>query len=165
MTTYGGVALFQVGDRVFYPMQGAGIIKAIEEREILGETQEYYIIHIPVSKMDIMIPVKTIQKSGVRSIVDRKMLKDILYDFHHGETNDPLSWKERHDLNKEKMKTGEIRDHAYVVHNLLIRSKEKKLNSTEKQMLNKARKNLISEMVLITNLSEDQATDLLKISS
>lgn len=165
MITYGGVNLFQVGDRVFYPMQGAGIIKAIEEREILGKMQEYYIIHIPISKMDIMIPVKTIQKSGVRSIVDRKMLKDILYDFHHGEISDPLSWKERYDLNTEKMKTGEMHDHAYVVHNLLIRGKEKALNSTEKQMLNKARKNLISEMVLVTNLSEDQATDLLKISS
>ena len=106
MITYGGVNLFQVGDRVFYPMQGAGIIKAIEEREILGKMQEYYIIHIPISKMDIMIPVKTIQKSGVRSIVDRKMLKDILYDFHHGEISDPLSWKERYDLNTEKMKQG-----------------------------------------------------------
>ena len=58
-----------------------------------------------------------------------------------------------------------MHDHAYVVHNLLIRGKEKALNSTEKQMLNKARKNLISEMVLVTDLSKDQATDLLKISS
>lgn len=29
--------LFQIGDNIVYPMQGAGIIKAIEEKEIAGE--------------------------------------------------------------------------------------------------------------------------------
>ena len=40
--------LFQIGDKVFYPMHGAGIIKAIEEREVLGKTEEYCIINIPI---------------------------------------------------------------------------------------------------------------------
>ena len=31
-----GEALFSVGDRVAYPMHGAGVIEAIEEKEILG---------------------------------------------------------------------------------------------------------------------------------
>lgn len=30
--------LFQIGDNIVYPMQGAGIIKAIEEKEIAGKT-------------------------------------------------------------------------------------------------------------------------------
>ena len=85
-------------------------------------------------------------------------------NFHHNETGDTLPWKERYNLNMEKMKTGEMNDSADVVHNLLLRSKEKTLNTTERQMLNQARRNLISEIVLITDLTEDQATDLLKIS-
>ena len=36
--------LFQIGDNIVYPMQGAGIIKAIEEKEISGEKQQYYVI-------------------------------------------------------------------------------------------------------------------------
>ena len=50
--------LFQIGDKVFYPLHGAGIINAIEEKEVLGKTQEYYVIHIPISKMDVMIPIE-----------------------------------------------------------------------------------------------------------
>ena len=92
------------------------------------------------------------------------MMKEILDEFHHDEIGDSLPWKERYLLNMEKMKTGEMNDSADVVHNLLLRSKEKTLNTTERQMLNQARRNLISEIVLITNLTEDQATDLLKIS-
>lgn len=33
--------LFQIGDKVVYPMHGAGIIEAIEEKEILGEKQPF----------------------------------------------------------------------------------------------------------------------------
>jgi len=91
-------------------------------------------------------------------------MKEILFDFHHTESHDSLPWKERYSSNMEKMKTGDLHDSAEIVRDLLFLNKEKALNSSEKQMLNQARRNLISEIVLITNLTEDQATDLLKIS-
>lgn len=34
---YGGDYLYQVGDKVFYPMHGAGIIETIEEKEVAGK--------------------------------------------------------------------------------------------------------------------------------
>ena len=33
-----GDFVFSVGDKVLYPMHGAGVIERIEEREVLGET-------------------------------------------------------------------------------------------------------------------------------
>ena len=30
--------MFAIGDKVVYPMHGAGIIEKIEEKEVLGET-------------------------------------------------------------------------------------------------------------------------------
>ena len=32
--------MFKVGDKIVYPMHGAGTIESIEEREILGEKSE-----------------------------------------------------------------------------------------------------------------------------
>ena len=29
--------MFKIGDRIVYPMHGAGVIEQIEEKEILGE--------------------------------------------------------------------------------------------------------------------------------
>ncbi|HHY67574.1 MAG TPA: CarD family transcriptional regulator, partial [Alicyclobacillus sp.] len=40
--------MFNVGDRVVYPMHGAGVIESIEEREVLGKTGRYYIMRMPV---------------------------------------------------------------------------------------------------------------------
>ena len=48
--------LFQIGDNIVYPMHGAGIIKAIEEKEIAGEKQQYYVIKMLGSNMELMIP-------------------------------------------------------------------------------------------------------------
>jgi CarD family transcriptional regulator len=31
--------MFNVGDKIVYPMHGAGVIESIEEREILGRKQ------------------------------------------------------------------------------------------------------------------------------
>ncbi len=157
--------LFQVGDKVFYPMHGAGIIKAIEDREILGKTQEYCIISIPINKMDVMLPTNKVEISGVRSVVDLETMNDILFDFHNVEPSCLLPWKERFKSNMEKMKTGKMSDSAEVVRDLLYQNREKTLNTSEKQMLQHAQRNLISELILIKDITESKAADLLKISS
>ena len=33
--------MFEVGEKVVYPLHGAGVIEAIEEKEVLGEKQKY----------------------------------------------------------------------------------------------------------------------------
>ena len=33
--------MFKVGEKVVYPVHGAGVIEAIEQREILGEIRSY----------------------------------------------------------------------------------------------------------------------------
>ena len=40
--------MFNVGDKVVYPMHGAGTIEGIEKKEVLGEEQDYYIIKMPI---------------------------------------------------------------------------------------------------------------------
>ena len=57
-------ALFSVGDRVAYPMHGAGVIEAIEEKEILGELKRYYVLRFAVGGMKVMVPVGAVGEGG-----------------------------------------------------------------------------------------------------
>ncbi|MEH7331810.1 CarD family transcriptional regulator [Neobacillus drentensis] len=155
------ISLFQVGDYIFYPLQGAGVIEAIEEKEILGEKQQYYVIKMPISKMQVLIPIGKVKKSRIRLISDLLTLENVLHIFHHGQTDTNLSMKERFKINTEKLKTGNIKEGAEVVRDLMRINKNKALNSTEKQMLESARKIFISELGLIKGITENQATDLL----
>ncbi|MEI2311727.1 CarD family transcriptional regulator, partial [Bacillus nitratireducens] len=49
--------MFQIGDNIVYPMHGAGIIEAIEEKEFSGKKQQYYVIKMSISNMQVMIPM------------------------------------------------------------------------------------------------------------
>ena len=62
--------MFNVGDFIVYPMHGAGTIDAIEEKDILGEKQSYYILKMP-GEVKVMVPTNKAEQIGVRSIIDK----------------------------------------------------------------------------------------------
>ena len=148
--------LFQIGDNIVYPMHGAGIIKAIEEKEISGEKQQYYVIKMSASNMEVMIPMGKILSSNIRPVTDIKALTNIIDIFQHGESDRLLTWKQRYKLNTDKIKTGKIQEGAEVVRDLLRMQKEKALNASEKKMLDNAHEFLISELGLIKGITENQ---------
>ena len=55
--------MYDIGDKIVYPMHGAGVIESIEEKEILGEKKSYYIMKMPVGEMKVMIPVSCAEMS------------------------------------------------------------------------------------------------------
>lgn len=155
--------LFKIGDNIVYPMHGAGVIEAIEEKEVLGEKRQYFVIRMPINNMQVMIPKAKIENSRIRMVVEKPVLDNVLDIFHHGESDRSLTWKERYKSNMEKMKTGEIQEGAEVVRDLMRINKEKALNTSERQMLDNARRIFISELGLVNGITEIQATDLLNV--
>lgn len=153
--------MFHVGDSIVYPMQGAGVIEAIEEKEILGEKHRYFMIKMPIRKMQVMIPIDKVNKSRIRLVADILTLEHVLDIFQYGQTDTTLSMKERYKINTEKLRTGNIQEGAEVVRDLIRLNKKKALSSSEKQMLESARKIFISELGIIRGITENQAIDLL----
>ncbi len=148
--------LFQIGDNIVYPMHGVGIIKAIEEKEISGEKQQYYVIKMLIGNMQVMIPTGKILSSSIRPVTDIIALKHIINIFHHGESDRLLPWKQRYKVNTDKIKTGKIQECTEVVRDLMRMKIEKALNSSEKKMLDKAHEFLISELGLIKGITDNQ---------
>jgi CarD family transcriptional regulator len=148
--------LFQIGDNIVYPMHGVGIIKAIEEKEISGEKQQYYVIKMLIGNMQVMIPTGKIVSSSIRPVTDIIALKHIINIFHHGESDRLLPWKQRYKVNTDKIKTGKIQECTEVVRDLMRMKKEKALNTSEKKMLDNAHECLISELGLIKGITDNQ---------
>ena len=148
--------MFQIGDNIVYPMHGAGIIEAIEEKEFSGKKQQYFVIKMSISKMQVMIPTGKIVNSNIRPVTDILALKHIIHIFHHEESCKLLPWKQRHKVNTEKIKTGEIQEGAEVVRDLMRMKKEKALNTSEKKLLDDAYRFLVSELELIKGITENQ---------
>jgi CarD family transcriptional regulator len=153
--------LFKIGDKIMYPMHGAGVIESIKEMEIQGKKQDYFVINLSIGDLQIMIPHQKLNKLGIRAVEDRLKLEEVMVVFHDGETDELLPWKERYKTNMEKIKSGEIQQGAEVVRDLMRKNNEKALNTSEKQMLNNARNIFISELILIEGCTENQANEML----
>ncbi len=152
--------MFNVGDNIVYPMHGAGTIDAIEEKEILGEKQKYYIINMP-GEVKVMVPTSKAENMGVRNIIDEQGATKVLQLLEQDETIMSNNWNKRYRDNLDKMKTGDIYEIADVVRNLSFKQKEKGTLSTgEKKMLSNAKLILVSELVLAEHASKDEIEQL-----
>lgn len=146
--------MFGVGDYIVYPMHGAGTIDAIEEKDILGQKQAYYIIKMP-GEVKVMIPTTQADKVGIRSIIDKTEANKVFDILGEDETQTEMNWNKRYRENMDKMKTGDIYEVADVVRNLSFKQKEKGLSTGEKKMLTNAKQILVSELALAQSLTQE----------
>lgn len=153
--------MFNVGDKIVYPMHGAGTIDAIEEKDILGEKQNYYIIKMP-GEVKVMVPISKANDVGVRSIIGKEEAGKVLKVLEANETEMSNNWNKRYKENMDKMKSGDIYEVADVVRNLSYKQKEKGLSTGEKKMLNNAKQILVSELVLAEHASENEVENLVE---
>jgi len=151
--------MFNVGDKIVYPMHGAGRIDAIEEKNILGENQSYYILKMP-GEVKVMVPIDKAEQIGVRNIIDKEEAGKVIAVLEENETAMSDKWNKRYRDNMDKMKSGDIYGVADVVRNLSFKQKEKGLSTGEKKMLSNAKQILVSELVLAEQASQDEIENL-----
>ncbi len=152
--------MYNVGDKVVYPMHGAGVIDSIEEKEVLGEKQSYYILKMPGEVM-VMVPTSTAEQHGIRNIIDRTEAEKVFNVLEQDETEMEKNWNKRYRDNMDKMKSGDIYEIADVVRNLSFKQKEKGLSTGEKKMLHNAKQILVSELVLAEHSTQDEVEEII----
>jgi CarD family transcriptional regulator len=146
----GRKVMLAIGDKVVYPMHGAGIIEAIEEREIHGENRSYFVLGMIFGDMKVMIPVSGADHVGVRPVIDQSELGKVqtaLVDTSAGEQHH-ANWNRRFNMYLGKLKSGNICEVADVVRLLVKQEKHKKLSTGERRLLNTAKQILLSELML-----------------
>ncbi|MHA6253184.1 CarD family transcriptional regulator [Oceanobacillus sp. CAU 1775] len=148
--------MFQVGDNIVYPMHGAGIIEGIEEKEVRGKEQEYYVIKMLIGNMQVMVPSANMKMLRIRPVTNLDAMTQIKSVFNTEDSSNLLPWKQRYKVNMEKIKTGKLEDCVEVVRDLIFMKKQEGLNTSEKKMLSDAQEFMISELELIEGLTTNQ---------
>ena len=150
--------MFSIGDKVVYPMHGAGTIESIEEKEMFGDTAEYYIIKMPVGDMKLMVPTETATDIGVREVSNAAVASNVftVLEKPKAEYIYENNWSRRYKSNVDKIKTGDILEVADVVRDLSHRHMERGLSTAEKKMLTSAKEILISELMLAQGMGHSE---------
>ncbi|MCL2406815.1 MAG: CarD family transcriptional regulator [Defluviitaleaceae bacterium] len=154
--------MFTVGDRVVYPLHGAGVIEGLEEKKIDGSTQNYYILRLPIGNLTIMVSVKNAANTGVRPIMEGEELLEAMATVVTRPVVMNENWNLRYKENMDKLRTGIIGEAAEVFRNLRLRERERGLSTVEKKMLSTVKQIIISEIILSHGIDKTEAEELLE---
>ena len=149
--------MYKIGDQIAHPLHGAGTISAIESRRINGTNRDYYMMHIPLGDMTVMIPTETCAVIGIRPVIDAERAAAILASIPDIEVIDNTNWNKRYRENMQRIRSGDLLEVAAVIKSLVFRDNERGLSTGERKMLHSAKQIFLSELVIAQALEYDEA--------
>jgi CarD family transcriptional regulator len=155
--------MFKVGDLAVYPAQGVGMIEAIENREVMGKKQPFYIMKIIGNGVKIMIPTDGAETVGLREVIAQDEIPKV-YEILRNKniTIDKQTWNKRYREYLEKIKTGSVYEIARVLRDLFILKSDKNLSFGERKMMDTAKNLLIKEISIASHSEETKIEQDLK---
>ena len=148
----------KIGDKVVYPMHGAGEITGIEENEVGGVENSYYVFRLPLGDMKLMLPVDKVEEAGLRPLIDAAQVEEVVAVLQAESEQVQGTWNKRFHTNLERLKTGNILDAAAIARNLSRQNSKKKISSGERRLLDLSRQILITELVYVCGKTPEEIT-------
>src|SRR5881396_625409 len=99
---------FEIGDKVVYPNHGVGIIEKISNRLVQGKFERFYLLRICSNDILVMVPTANDGDVGLRRIVERKDVDQLLSYLGSNKFFGPRDWKDRFKENSERMRSGSV---------------------------------------------------------
>lgn len=156
--------MFKIGDLAVYPAQGVGVIEAIENRDVGGNKQLFYIMKIMGNGMKIMIPMDSAKSVGLREVIHVREIPKVYAILRNKDvTIDKQTWNKRYREYLEKIKTGSVFEIARVLRDLFILKSDKNLSFGERKMMDTAKSLLIKEISVASNAEETKIEEDLKL--
>lgn len=153
--------MFNVGDKIVYPLYGAGVIEDLEHMEVDGSQQTYYVMFIPTGNLKIKVSVGKAANVGIRQVYEKEKVLSIIKHVINEPIDMPENWNQRYKENLEKIKTGNLSEVILVFRNLLHRERQRGLSSAEKKMLTTAKQIIVSEIILTQDMERTAAEEML----
>lgn len=126
--------MFSVGEKIVYPMHGAGVIDAIETKEVGGKSVDYYKVKITCGNIVLMIPVNNTSGVQLRPIISKDEAETVLKNFGQDVTENEEPWNKRYKANVDRLKTGSIENVSAVLSELINREKLHGLSTSDRKM-------------------------------
>ncbi len=152
-----GEQQFKVGDKAVYPAQGVAEVVSIEEKDIAGSRQKFYVLKILDTDRKIMVPVSNAKNVGLRPPISEEDIREIFVILKERTIAfDNQTWNRRYRGFMDKIKTGSVFDVAEVMRDLYRLRAEKSLSFGERKMLETARNLIVKEIAVARRKSEEK---------
>lgn len=144
---------FKIGDKIIYPNQGLGIIIDIQEEDYYGEKFKIYHLRLLSNNTLVLVPSSSAEEIGIRKPISPKLVEDMFDFMRNGTVEVTMNWKGRYKENLSLMKSGLMRNVAFVLKRLYFLNLIKPLSFREKKMMEKAKELIVSEIAEVSSSS------------
>ena len=153
----------KIGDKAVYPAHGVGEVTGIEDKEISGHCQTFYILRILENGMKIMIPTNNVRHVGLREVIGKNKVAKVFEILRLKDLSvDTTTWNRRYREYMEKIQTGSVYEVAEVLRDLYLLKTNKDLSFCELKLLDTARGLLIRELAVAQNCDDEDIEDEFK---
>lgn len=147
---------FIVGDKAVYPSQGVAEVLGIEQKEIFGNIQRFYVLRVLESDNRILVPIDKSDQVGLRRVAGKEEIGEVMQILREKEVQlDRQTWNRRYRGFMEKIRSGSLFEVAEVFRDLYRLKVMKPLSFGERRMLDTARGLIVQELSVAQ--AEDEA--------
>jgi CarD family transcriptional regulator len=138
--------ILSVGHKVSYPGQGPCLVRPLVKRVVDGKLTEFY--HLMVLDHgggELFVPVDKAQATGIRALLERSEVPKLLSRLKKP-TRSAENWNQRTRDNSMLFTSGSAFDLAEIVGSMSELRETKRLQPSDRQTLERARKLLVCEI-------------------
>lgn len=146
--------VFKVGQKVIYPTHGVAIVEQIESRQVNGEQHEFYLLRLQANQSLVMVPTRNVDEVGLRRPIAARQCDELMKALAADFSIPSADWKDRFKEFSEAMRSGDLFAVAEVLKTLTYLNQLKPLSFREKQMLERARYLIVSEVAIVCRKAE-----------
>lgn len=162
--------MFDIGDKVFHPVHGAGRVVDVKERRSLGPVRRYYSIELlSQPKTLLMVPVGDAQNIGLRPSIPQSELNQVWGVLRADPEILPTDHEQRYEVLKDRLRGGDVLKIASALRDMAWREEqERRLTKQGKRLYDESLTLLAGEVAIIQDsdlsTAEAQIIDTLKES-
>lgn len=149
--------MLNVGDKVFIPIFGAGIVYIVENKKNLDKDLIFIGIKLLLGNMSLIIPISKIQDYKLRNVEIIEKAEKCLKIISAEPISIEKKWSKRYRQSNDKIAEGNLEKQCEVLRDLFFLKKKGRLPPGEYKILNKALHLVASEIALIFDISISEA--------
>ncbi len=150
---------FKINQYIVYPSHGVGKIIDIESIDVSGQKFDCYLIFFEKEKLTIKIPTNKAQESGIRNLVSKKQMEEVLSILRNGTKKLKGMWSRRAQEYETKINSGNIILLAEVLRDLTRDIEDSERSYSERIIYETAINRLASEYSVLYNVLFEEARE------
>jgi CarD family transcriptional regulator len=151
---------YAIGDTVVHWTHGLGTVVAIDEKDLAGVTQQYYVVEVKLFKF--WVPVAEANKGSIRLPTAGVQFESLFEILRAPGGELPENQYQRKTELRDRMQKKTLEGICHVIRDLTDRSRLHTLNQNDIAVLLRAEEHLLDEWELSLNIERETAKQALE---